>query len=83
MEKAGMRTNQAIVKSRQTSRNHNFSTFQKKDDNIITQSILFMRENLNKRLWIDDIAASLTIPLLIFPAFSVNKQGSPHWNPGW
>jgi len=37
-------------------RNHNFSRFQNKDDNIITQAILFMRENLDKRLWIDEIA---------------------------
>ncbi len=41
-------------------KNHNFSSFPKKDDNIVTKAILYMRENLGQRLWIDDIAAKFS-----------------------
>lgn len=56
-------------------RNHNFSSFQKKDDNIITKAILFMRENLDKRLWVDDIAEKFSYSASHFSSLFKKQTG--------
>lgn len=56
-------------------RNHNFSSFQKKDDNIINQAILFMRENIGSRLQVEDISSRFSYSASHFSSLFRKQTG--------